>query len=150
MARVTVEDCIEIVPDRFDLVLLSARRAKQIATGAPLTVERDNDKDSVVSLREIAGEEVSSDDLTEDLIYSLSKRRFQEPRMEAAAIEDASDESTEDAEVKEVFEADIESDALGAASDEEGEVLADAETPAAAPAPAGAMSFGDDDVDVED
>lgn len=54
MARVTVEDCVEKIPNRFDLVVTAAQRARQLAAGAPLTVERDNDKNAVVSLREIA------------------------------------------------------------------------------------------------
>ena len=54
MARVTVEDCILSIPNRFDLVITAAQRAKQISSGMPLTIDRDNDKDSVVSLREIA------------------------------------------------------------------------------------------------
>lgn len=74
MARVTVEDCILQVPNRFELVLLSAQRAKQISSGNPLTVERDNDKDSVVSLREIADKTVSLGDLQEGLIQSFFKR----------------------------------------------------------------------------
>lgn len=73
MARVTVEDCVLKVPNRFELVLLSAQRARTIGTGAALTVDRDNDKNSVVSLREIAGETVSLDDLKEDLIRSHQK-----------------------------------------------------------------------------
>ena len=138
MARVTVEDCIEIVPDRFDLVLLAARRAKQIATGGELTVERDNDKDSVVSLREIAEQTVQPDALEEDLIYSFSKRRFYEPKVDAEVLEDGSD-----AEVKEAFDA----------QSMVGEQLPSDTQPVAAPAeaetPTG-MAFGDDDVDVED
>lgn len=73
MARVTVEDCIEKVPNRFELVLLSAYRARLIAQGAPLTVERDNDKNSVVALREIADGTVNPDDLEEQLIHSMQK-----------------------------------------------------------------------------
>lgn len=68
MARVTVEDCVDKVPNRFELVMLAAHRAREIATGAPLTVDRDNDKNSVVSLREIADETQSADDLRERLI----------------------------------------------------------------------------------
>lgn len=74
MARVTVEDCILNVPNRFDLVLLSAQRAKQITSGNPLTVDRDNDKDAVVALREIADKTVSLDGLREELIQSFFKR----------------------------------------------------------------------------
>src|ERR1700722_7042124 len=74
MARVTVEDCILQVPNRFELVLLAAQRAKQITSGNPLTVDRDNDKDSVVSLREIADQTVSLDQLQEGLIQSFFKK----------------------------------------------------------------------------
>jgi DNA-directed RNA polymerase omega subunit len=71
MARVTVEDCVERIPNRFDLVALAAQRARQISAGSALTVDRDNDKNPVVSLREIAAETVPLDDLEEDLIRSL-------------------------------------------------------------------------------
>jgi DNA-directed RNA polymerase subunit omega len=74
MARVTVEDCIIQVPNRFELVLLASQRAKQITSGNPLTVERDNDKDAVVSLREIADQTISLDQLQENLIHSFFKR----------------------------------------------------------------------------
>src|SRR3990167_8771915 len=73
MARVTVEDCIREVPNRFDLVLLASQRARQIAAGSPLTVARDNDKNPVVSLREIAEKTVSLEDLQENLIQGLQK-----------------------------------------------------------------------------
>lgn len=137
MARVTVEDCTEIVPDRFDLVLLAARRAKQIATGAELTVDRDNDKDSVVALREIAEETINPDTLQEDLVYSFSKRRFYEPKVDPDALEDSSSDD-----IKEMFANEIAASQLP--SDDEPLI-----TPADAEAPAG-MSFGDDDVEVED
>src|SRR5258706_4403477 len=71
MARITVEDCIEKIPNRFELTLLAAHRARAISSGAPLTVERDNDKNPVVALREIAEKAVTPDDLKEDLIHSL-------------------------------------------------------------------------------
>ncbi|MFV0244893.1 MAG: DNA-directed RNA polymerase subunit omega [Qingshengfaniella sp.] len=70
MARVTVEDCVDKVPNRFELVMLAAHRAREIASGAPLTIDRDNDKNPVVSLREIAEETQSADDLRERLIES--------------------------------------------------------------------------------
>ncbi len=70
MARVTVEDCVDKVPNRFDLVLLAAHRAREIASGAPITVDRDNDKNPVVALREIAEETQSSGELQERLIES--------------------------------------------------------------------------------
>lgn len=68
MARVTVEDCIEKLPNRFELVMLAAQRARKIGSGAVLTVDRDNDKNPVVSLREIADETVSIDELKEEVI----------------------------------------------------------------------------------
>ena len=73
MARVTVEDCVLKVPNRFDLVMLAAQRARDISAGAPLTLDRDNDKNPVVALREIADETISPGDLKEDLIHSLQK-----------------------------------------------------------------------------
>ncbi len=74
MARVTVEDCILQIPNRFELVLLAAQRAKQITSGNPLTVDRDNDKDAVVSLREIADQTINLDQLGENLLQSFFKR----------------------------------------------------------------------------
>lgn len=73
MARVTVEDCIVQVPNRFDLVMLAAQRARNITAGAGLTIERDNDKNPVVALREIADETVELDGLEDSLIKSLQK-----------------------------------------------------------------------------
>jgi DNA-directed RNA polymerase subunit omega len=73
MARVTVEDCIDKVDNRFELVLLAAHRARLISSGAPLTIERDRDKNPVVALREIAEEAIQPDDLREQLIHSLQK-----------------------------------------------------------------------------
>ncbi|OXE35739.1 MAG: DNA-directed RNA polymerase subunit omega [Phenylobacterium zucineum] len=73
MARVTVEDCIEKVPNRFSLVLLAAHRARAISAGSQIMVDRDNDKNPVVSLREIADDVVNSDDLRENLITSLQR-----------------------------------------------------------------------------
>lgn len=73
MARITVEDCIDKVENRFDLVLLAGHRARMIANGSPLTIDRDNDKNPVVALREIAEETVDPDDLREDLIHSMQR-----------------------------------------------------------------------------
>jgi len=73
MARVTVEDCIDKVENRFDLVLLASHRARMISSGAPITVERDNDKNPVVALREIAEQTIAPDDLREELVHSLQK-----------------------------------------------------------------------------
>lgn len=70
MARVTVEDCIEKVPNRFELVLTASQRARKIGSGSALTIERDNDKNPVVALREIAEETVNVDELKEELVRS--------------------------------------------------------------------------------
>ena len=79
MARVTVEDCVEKVPNRFQLVLLAAQRARNLARGEELTVDRDDDKNPVVALREIAAETVGLDGLEQDLIKSLSRAPEPEP-----------------------------------------------------------------------
>ena len=68
MARVTVEDCVDKVPNRFELVMLAAHRAREISAGSAVTVDRDNDKNPVVSLREIADETQTADDLRERMI----------------------------------------------------------------------------------
>lgn len=73
MARVTVEDCIEKIENRFELVMAASQRARKIGTGAALTVDRDNDKNCVVSLREIAAETVQPDNLKEDLVRSYQR-----------------------------------------------------------------------------
>ncbi|MAU41667.1 MAG: DNA-directed RNA polymerase subunit omega [Kordiimonas sp.] len=73
MARVTVEDCVDKVTNRFDLVLVAAQRARQVSSGAPLTVERDNDKNPVVALREIADETIDPNELEESLVHGMQK-----------------------------------------------------------------------------
>ncbi len=80
MARVTVEDCVDKVPNRFELVLLAAQRARQIASGAPILVERDNDKNPVIALRELAEEKLTAETLQDSLIHGLQKNvEFDEP-----------------------------------------------------------------------
>ncbi len=74
MARVTVEDCVDKVPNRFDLVLLAAQRAREISAGAPLALERDDDKNPVVALREIADTLVDLEMLRQSLITGLQKQ----------------------------------------------------------------------------
>ncbi|MBM3504672.1 MAG: DNA-directed RNA polymerase subunit omega [Alphaproteobacteria bacterium] len=73
MARVTVEDCVEVVPNRFDLVILASQRSREISAGANLTVDRDNDKNPVVALREIADRTVDAQQLHESVIHGLQK-----------------------------------------------------------------------------
>ncbi|MDE2514988.1 MAG: DNA-directed RNA polymerase subunit omega [Rhodospirillales bacterium] len=79
MARVTVEDCVEKVPNRFELVLFAAQRARNISRGEELTVARDNDKNPVVALREIAEETITLGKLEQDLVKSLSRAPEPEP-----------------------------------------------------------------------
>ncbi|MGI2035651.1 DNA-directed RNA polymerase subunit omega [Rhizobium panacihumi] len=87
MARVTVEDCIDKVDNRFELVLLASHRARQISQGASITIDRDNDKNPVVALREIADETLSPDDLKEDLIHSLQKHvEVDEPEPDPSSL----------------------------------------------------------------
>ncbi|KPP81000.1 MAG: DNA-directed RNA polymerase, omega subunit [Rhodobacteraceae bacterium HLUCCO07] len=87
MARVTVEDCVDKVPNRFELVMLAAHRARELASGAPITVERENDKNPVVALREIADETQSAEELRERLIESNQNQiEVDEPEDDAMAI----------------------------------------------------------------
>ena len=78
MARVTVEDCVDKVPNRFDLILFAAQRARQVSGGADLTIDRDRDKNPVVALREIAEETVRPRDLEEAVVTNLQKVRIDE------------------------------------------------------------------------
>jgi DNA-directed RNA polymerase subunit omega len=87
MARVTVEDCVDKVPNRFDLVMLAAHRAREIAAGGSITVDRDNDKNPVVALREIAEETQQADDLRERMIESNQTQiEVDEPEEDAMAL----------------------------------------------------------------
>lgn len=79
MARVTVEDCILNIPNRFDLVIVASQRAKQIASGTPLTIDRDNDKDPVVSLRELAERSIDKNVVLEEIVQSFQKRQAFDP-----------------------------------------------------------------------
>ncbi|MFV0644013.1 MAG: DNA-directed RNA polymerase subunit omega [Sphingomonadaceae bacterium] len=73
MARVTVEDCVDKIPNRFDLVLLAAQRAREISGGAELTIDRDRDKNPVVALREIADETIRPTELNESIVTGLQR-----------------------------------------------------------------------------
>ena len=87
MARVTVEDCVDKVPNRFELVMLAAHRAREIQSGSPITVDRDNDKNPVVALREIAEETQQIDDLRERMIESSQTQiEVDEPEEDAMAL----------------------------------------------------------------
>ena len=87
MARVTVEDCVDKVPNRFDLVMLASHRAREISAGEAITVERDNDKNPVVALREIADETQNVDDLRERMIESNQTQiEVDEPEEDSMAL----------------------------------------------------------------
>jgi DNA-directed RNA polymerase subunit omega len=116
MARVTVEDCVEKVPNRFKLVMLAAQRARELSVGAPLTVERDNDKNPVIALREIADNTIKPDDLEEDLIQGLQKH---------ADTDDPEEEAAELLAVEEELEATAEAEALLREASEMGGVVND-------------------------
>lgn len=134
MARVTVEDCILNVPNRFELVLLASQRAKQIGSGNPLTVDRDNDKDAVVSLREIADKTVSLEGLEEDLIQSF----FKKPIADIADKKLLTKGEEIPTEVEEAFKDAAQNISVKpVASEEEGET-------------AEGMSFADENLDTED
>lgn len=100
MARVTVEDCVLRVPNRFELVLTAAERARQISAGASLTVERDNDKNPVVALREIADETVAVDDLEGSLVKNLQKHGIvDEPEYDSLDYSAEGEDSAEQGEL---------------------------------------------------
>jgi DNA-directed RNA polymerase subunit omega len=103
MARVTVEDCIDKVENRFDLVLLASHRARMISSGSQITIERDNDKNPVVALREIAETTISPDDLKEELVHSLQKYvEVDEPEPESVPLIGATAGASVDADDTEV------------------------------------------------
>jgi DNA-directed RNA polymerase subunit omega len=87
MARVTVEDCVDKITNRFELVLVAAHRARTIRSGSSITIERENDKDAVVALREIAEKAISPDDMRERFIHSLQEQvEIDEPEVVAAPL----------------------------------------------------------------
>ena len=105
MARVTVEDCVDKVPNRFRLVMLAAQRARELSVGSQLTVDRDNDKNPVVALREIAEETVGVGDLEEELILGLQRHAdTDDPEEEAAELLAMEEELTASAESEIVAE----------------------------------------------
>ncbi|NRG18391.1 DNA-directed RNA polymerase subunit omega [Rhizobiales bacterium] len=111
MARVTVEDCIDKVENRFELVLLASHRARMISSGSPLTVDRDNDKNPVVALREVAEQTVNPEDLKEDLIHSLQKYvEVDEPEPDAVPMVPSQAQGR--TEVNQVDDTDIEFDRM--------------------------------------
>ena len=139
MARVTVEDCVDKVPNRFELVMLAAHRAREIATGSPVTVDRDNDKNPVVALREIADETIPLDELETAVIEGLQRN---------IDVDEIAEE--EDDEMLQVTEALNELAGL-VDTGTENPPPAEPETPAAnADDPMAAMAAGFEDVTIED
>lgn len=133
MARVTVEDCLEKVDNRFELVALAAQRAKAIASGSPITIERDNDKDSVIALREIALETIAVEDLRESLTQSFQKpSSFDDDIIDEDNEEEAKAEAGEIAAVMQEETKDINAEGPQEDGDDE------------------ALSFEEDNLDVED
>ncbi len=97
MARVTVEDCVDKVPNRFELVMLAAHRARSLASGVPLTVDRDNDKNPVVALREIAEETMTADQLRDSAIESFQRQiEVDEPEEDVMTLLVGNDAPMED------------------------------------------------------
>lgn len=107
MARVTVEDCILNIPNRFELVVTAAQRAKQISSGMPLTIDRDNDKDAVVSLREIADKTIDLSLVQEEIIQHFQKKVGFDPndRIEGEAEAHGSYSVNSRGEIEEAFAA---------------------------------------------
>ena len=96
MARVTVEDCIDKIPNRYELLMVATQRAKDISSGAPIMVSRDNDKNPVIALREIAEEKVNIEDLQKSLVMGLQKYvEVEEPEEEEMEIQAAEKELAE-------------------------------------------------------
>ncbi|MFM2045713.1 MAG: putative DNA-directed polymerase, omega subunit [Pseudomonadota bacterium] len=137
MARVTVEDCVEKIPNRFELVMMAAQRARDIAAGSPLSIERDNDKNPVVALREIADETVSLDTLHNSLIKG-HQRVAEQDEPEEEIVELMAGEGA-----WAVGDQARGGDDAGDFGDDEGDG-------AAAAAGSGEPSFGDEDVPLAD
>ena len=136
MARVTVEDCVLKIPNRFDLVMLAGQRARDISSGAPLTVERDNDKAPVVALREIADETINIEDLAESLIRGMQRQiEVDEPEedMPEFDVPSFSPEATDPDLVA----------ALAAANEVLGQPAAPGDGPPEAPAPSSEQDDGE-------
>lgn len=140
MARVTVEDCVEVVNNRFELVALAAERAKNIAAGAAITINRDNDKNAVIALREIAEATVSVDYLRETLIQNNQRYASPEPEVDPVSEDDSQESSEGDVPNSSVSEASAQEAVEDvAALSGKGDIT---ETDG--------FSFGDDNLEVDD
>lgn len=123
MARITVEDCVVRIPNRFELVMLAAQRARNVAAGMPLTIDRDDDKNPVVALREIAEKTVDLEELQENMIKSLQKHvEMDEPEEEEldmlAIQQELTGESPPEAPAAKASEAKEADDSKGAEGEE--------------------------------
>ena len=136
MARVTVEDCKKIIPNHFELVVLASRRGRDIASGSPVLVERDNDKNAVVALREIGGKKLNVELLRENLLQDFRKNShidsLDDNKRESYLELEEQDESQ--------FAQALEDEFMSAPSNFEAEEEFDTEE----------MSFEDENLDVED
>lgn len=140
MARVTVEDCIARIPNRFELVTLAARRAKDIAAGSPLAIDRDNDKDTVVALREIAECVVDLDVLHEEIVQTQMRNQISDRAPGASATDEI------DSDVLESFA----SETVAIASHDDEDDDDDDEAVAKLEAAPEGISFDEQNLDVED
>lgn len=125
MARVTVEDCIEIVPNRFELVAIASKRAKDITAGSKVTVDRDNDKDAVIALREIADQTIEPNELRETLIQNSQQL------LKTDTVVEGDVETAEEQEDSSYIEEEIESLTVNDEGDED-------------------ISFAEDNIDTDD
>jgi DNA-directed RNA polymerase subunit omega len=133
MARVTVEDCIEKVPNRFELVMTAAQRARKIGSGAALTLPRDNDKNPVVALREIAENTVSPENLKEEMLLSYQRFLPQDEEEEKIDLMDGEKEWGDMAKASGMYaEGPIDMDSDDDEDEDEGEDLEDEEDPSLA------------------
>lgn len=104
MARVTVEDCVTIIPNRFELVLLASQRARDISAGVPLTVEKDNDKNPVIALREVADQTIDFEELRRHIVHGVNRHadlNFEDDNI-LALTEEAMSDMTENTSIQEV------------------------------------------------
>lgn len=139
MARVTVEDCKKIIPNHFELVVLASRRGRDIASGSPILVERSNDKNAVVALREIASKKLNIDLLRENILNDFCKNKSHVDNFEDTKLENYIDiEATEDANFERSFEDDFSGEDMF--SDDITTIETEDDD----------LSFGDDNPDIED
>ncbi|WP_010298857.1 DNA-directed RNA polymerase subunit omega [Candidatus Odyssella thessalonicensis] len=119
MARVTVEDCVKVIPNRFELVMVAARRARELSAGASMTIDRKNDRNPVVALREIAEETIAVDALKDSLVRSLQRVSFADASDEelenefldafSTSLSSMEDDDEDDVSAAQMIEADAES-----------------------------------------